>query len=183
MRRQLRARRRQLPDDQRQSAANGAVTLLHDVLAWQRASRVACYLSTAEEFDCQPLLQAADAAGKQTFLPAVANDKTLRFLRYRQGDALQDDHYGIFQPVDSAAAISVAALDIMFMPLVGWHAKGVRLGMGAGYYDRALSAAKPRMLIGLGHDCQECNALPQDPWDVLLDYVLTGTRLVKCTGH
>ena len=31
-------------------------------------------------------------------------------------------------------------IDLLLMPLVGWDEAGNRLGMGAGYYDRALAA-------------------------------------------
>lgn len=180
LRRRLRARRCNVTDEHRHIAANRAAMLVQELPDWPRATRVACYLATPEEFDCAPLLRAAQSDGKLTFLPGMAAGMLLHFLQYRAGDPLREDRFGIFQPVETAAAVSVIELDIMFMPLVGWNVHGVRLGMGAGYYDRALSGAKPGLMIGLGYDCQEYEHLPRDPWDVPLDYVLTETRAVKC---
>lgn len=180
LRRQLRARRQRVSEDQRQLAAANAATQVLELPGWRRARHVAGYLATPEEFDCSPLLLAAHGAGKQTFLPDMAPGKTLHFRRYSDGDPLRQDRYGILQPMPTAATAPVAALDIMFLPLVAWNAQGTRLGMGAGYYDRALCGERPRLLVGLGYDCQEHDGLPCDTWDVPLDYVLTGSRLVKC---
>lgn len=180
LRRQLRARRQRVSENHRQVAAARAAIQVLELPGWRRATRVAGYLATDEEFDCSPLLLAAHSAGKQTFLPEMAPGTTLHFRKYSDGDSLREARYGIFQPMQTAAAVPVAALDIMFLPLIAWNAHGVRLGMGAGYYDRALCREKPGLLVGLGYDCQEYDALPYDTWDVPLDYVLTGSRLVKC---
>lgn len=180
LRRQLRARRQHVPEDQRQVVAERAAIQLPELPGWSRATHVAGYLATREEFDCGPLLLAAQHAGKQTFLPDMAPGTTLHFRRYSAGDPLREARHGIFQPMQTAAAVPVSALDIMFLPLVAWNAHGVRLGMGAGYYDRALCREKPGLLVGLGYDCQEYDDLPYDSWDVPLDYVVTGSRLVKC---
>lgn len=183
LRLQLRARRQRVSGDQRQVAAANAVVQVSELPDWHRATNVAGYLATREEFDCGPLLLTAQRAGKRTFLPGMAAGTTLHFRRYSAGDSLREARHGIYQPMPTAAEAPVATLNIMFLPLVGWNARGVRLGMGAGYYDRALYRERPGLLVGLGYDCQEYDDLPYDTWDVPLDYVLTGSRLVKCTRN
>jgi 5-formyltetrahydrofolate cyclo-ligase len=70
------------------------------------------------------------------------------------------------------------------MPLVGFDPRGNRIGMGKGYYDRALSFRRrqqhwktPR-LVGLAFECQRVDALPARAHDVPLDALVTeaGTR-------
>lgn len=180
LRLQLRARRREISADRRQSAANRAATLVDQLPDWRNARLVAAYLAMPEEFDCGPLLHAAWTSRKETWLPGMTQENSLRFLRYSVDDPLRTDRYGIQQPLDTAAGTTIAGLDLMFLPLVGWNREGTRLGMGAGYYDRALASARPGVLVGLGYDCQECTHLPREPWDVPLDYVLTESRLVCC---
>ena len=56
---------------------------------------------------------------------------------------------------------------------------GNRLGMGGGYYDRALAykrqfPKKPPYLIGVAHACQQVESLPVEAWDVPLDGVVVG---------
>ncbi|MGB0723676.1 MAG: 5-formyltetrahydrofolate cyclo-ligase, partial [Gammaproteobacteria bacterium] len=65
---------------------------------------------------------------------------------------------------------------------------GNRLGMGGGYYDRALARATRRpgrrpLLIGIGHDFQRVDSLPANPWDIPLDAVITETTLYRFRGN
>ena len=55
-----------------------------------------------------------------------------------------------------------------------FDARGARLGMGAGFYDRHFSFLlrrgawrRPR-LVGLAYGFQQVSRLPQEPWDVPL---------------
>jgi 5-formyltetrahydrofolate cyclo-ligase len=49
----------------------------------------------------------------------------------------------------------------------------MRLGQGAGHYDRALSLLDQSIAIGLAWSVQNAPALVSDIWDVPLDAVLT----------
>jgi 5-formyltetrahydrofolate cyclo-ligase len=49
----------------------------------------------------------------------------------------------------------------------------IRLGQGAGHYDRALSVLDQSIAIGLAWSVQFTFALASDIWDVPLDAVLT----------
>jgi 5-formyltetrahydrofolate cyclo-ligase len=89
--------------------------------------------------------------------------------------------YGIAEPVASATVrISPRDLDAVLMPVVGFDRHGNRLGMGAGYYDRALRHLRdgsrrwrrPR-LVGLAFACQEVERIVPSTWDIPLDVVVT----------
>ena len=76
--------------------------------------------------------------------------------------------------------VSASDMDIILVPLVGFDESGNRLGMGKGFYDRTLSHAGTRpQVIGLAHDCQEADLVPES-WDVPVGMVATGTRLIRC---
>lgn len=182
LRKMLRERRRGISQDHRQLAALGVARLAENLPTWNAAYRLGCYLATPEELDCDPLITAAWGAGKQTFLPTMGSGKQLLFRRYCTGDVLRERRYGIRQPIETASPVNVEALDILFLPLVGWNVGGERLGMGGGYYDRTLEKARPGLLVGLGYDCQEYDELAPEQWDVPVDYILTGSRLVTCSG-
>jgi 5-formyltetrahydrofolate cyclo-ligase len=55
--------------------------------------------------------------------------------------------------------------------------KGRRLGRGAGYYDRILEKV-PGFTCGIAFDEQISGELPVEPHDVLVDCILTPTRLL-----
>ena len=90
---------------------------------------------------------------------------------------------GIPEPAASAPRVTP---DLLLVPLLAVTHAGVRLGQGGGYYDRTLAALRATgriTAIGLAWDVQVADALPRDPWDALLDWVATPTRLVNCAKH
>ena len=66
---------------------------------------------------------------------------------------------------------------MLFVPLIGFTASGDRLGQGGGHYDRWLAEHPGRMTIGLAWDVQLCEALPVEPHDMMLDAIVTPTRI------
>ena len=51
------------------------------------------------------------------------------------------------------------------MPLVGFDARGYRLGYGGGFYDRTLEglrAKRPTFAVGFAFDAQEMPEVPID---------------------
>lgn len=81
---------------------------------------------------------------------------------------------GILQPAGDAAGI---VPDVLFVPLVGFTARGERLGQGGGHYDRWLAEHPGRLAIGLAWDVQLCDTLPCEPHDIALDAVVTPSRI------
>lgn len=87
---------------------------------------------------------------------------------------LEPGPYGITQPAGSAATVTP---DVLFIPVVGFTARGERLGQGGGHYDRWLAEHPGRIKIGLAWDVQLCDKLPIEPHDIVLDAVVTPTRI------
>lgn len=187
LRQRLRRERRALPQAVRR-LADEAITRRLATATWLlNKGRVACYLAADGEPDLDPLIQRVVARGQRLFLPVLAPQRRLRFARFRSGQRLARNRFGMPEPVVAARdLLPAAALDLVLMPLVGFDASGNRLGMGAGYYDRALAlrkrtpVARP-LLVGVAYSCQCVQQLPAEPWDVPLDGVVTevGVRWFK----
>ena len=66
------------------------------------------------------------------------------------------------------------------LTVVAFDAEGNRLGMGGGYYDRTLACWHEHGLgprpLGLAHDCQQVESVPQAQWDVPLPQIITPAR-------
>lgn len=82
--------------------------------------------------------------------------------------------YGLMQPL---AGAEVLAPQVLFLPLLGFTARGERLGQGGGHYDRWLAAHPDAVAIGMAWDCQQVDELPCEAHDVRLTAVVTPTRL------
>ncbi|MBW8309683.1 MAG: 5-formyltetrahydrofolate cyclo-ligase [Candidatus Paracaedibacteraceae bacterium] len=64
---------------------------------------------------------------------------------------------------------------IALVPLLGFDARGNRLGQGKGYYDRSLS--KNIIAIGVGYDCQQLDNIPVCDKDYPMDYIVTPEKI------
>ena len=181
VRRELRAARRQIGRAERRAAAATLSRRLAALPAFGRATRIAAYWPTDGEIDPLPALTRAHAAGKACYLPVLCplRDGYLHFAPWRPGAVLVPNRYGIPEPACPRRAwLAPRMLDLVLLPLVGFDADGRRLGMGGGFYDRSFAFAlrhawrRPR-LIGVAFAMQRIDRLPQRPWDVELDAVLT----------
>lgn len=188
LRKRLRAIRRDIPDDVRKPAGRALVRLALSERLLARKRRIGIYVPAKGEIDCLPLLDRALHMGAACFLPVVprARQRRLWFSRLGPGAHWSVNRYGIpeFGHRQSRRE-RASALDILFLPLLGFDETGNRMGMGGGYYDTSLAFLarrkrwrKPR-LIGLAFEAQKVERLPADPWDVPLDGVLTERRFYR----
>lgn len=117
--------------------------------------------------------------GHAIALPRVTTlDKPMEFRLhtdpYEESD-LEAGVWGLRQP---ALAAPVVVPEVLFMPLVGFTAKGDRLGQGGGYYDRHLAAHPQTIAIGMAWDVQEVPELPTELHDMRLSAIVTPTRVL-----
>ena len=190
LRQTLRARRRALSTQQQSIAARGIIKQLNKLASFRKARHIACYLENDGELGTQPLRQDCQGRGIACYLPVVhaeAGHFSMRFHHHRHGQSLRSNRFGIAEPnAWRSPAIPASELDIVLMPLVGFDRAGRRLGMGGGFYDRALAfiARRPPprkrpLLVGVAHSCQELEQLPHEPWDVPLDIIVTERELIR----
>jgi len=129
-------------------------------------------LSFDGEVDLMPTMQAIKDK-HSLYLPRLKPDTTLDFLLWQADAVMQANGLGIPEPIGDEV-ITIAALDVVLMPLVAVDGQGNRLGMGAGYYDKSLAQAIQRpYLIGVAHECQRVESIPVDAWDIPLDALVT----------
>lgn len=70
--------------------------------------------------------------------------------------------------------------DVLIVPLVAFDDDGNRLGYGGGFYDRTLQAlrqSRPVVVIGLAFEAQRAEALPLEPTDQPLDFIVTEEKI------
>ena len=186
-RRRLRELRLGLAPAARSAAERAICATLERLGMFRRGAHVALYLPMPGEVDLRPCLEEARRRGAHIYVPRIASRRNRRmlFAPWRTGAGLRANAFGILEPGHAGGARPVVGLDVVVLPLVGFDAQGNRLGMGAGYYDRALRRRldarrawhRPR-LIGVAFACQELPVIPASPWDVPLDLVITESRVV-----
>ena len=178
-----RQRRRSLTAAQRSQAQQRVADCLATHIQTNAWQHIAAYFAVASELDLAPLF--AVLPDIQLALPAIDGAGVMGFRVWRPGEPLQPGPFNIAQPAASAPPHDPRGFDVVLLPLLGFDRRGVRLGSGAGYYDRSFAfrhtAATPR-LVGVGFAVQQFDALPADPWDVRLDAVVSEDGWLDCRG-
>jgi 5-formyltetrahydrofolate cyclo-ligase len=126
------------------------------------------------------------ASGKQLVLPMVLGNRqglALYVIEELERD-VAPGYCGILEPQPRRTrAVAPETLELALIPGVAFDLRGGRLGLGAGFYDRLLSQL-PRgiPMVGLAFDFQVIPRLPLQPHDILLDAIVTESRVIWGTS-
>jgi 5-formyltetrahydrofolate cyclo-ligase len=179
LRKQLRAQRRSLSAAEHARRSRLAAKAIAGLPRFKAGNRIAVYLPFDQETDTTALIAAARGRGVQVFVPVIVDRRHARIRFYPLGRKTRRGVFGIAVPLDLAHPVSPRWLDLIVIPLVGVDAEGRRLGMGGGFYDRALEFRRRRrrwagpQLAGFAFDRQRTELKFAEPWDVSLDSLAT----------
>jgi len=117
--------------------------------------------------------------GHSVALPRVTTlDQPMEFRLHTDPYCESDLEAGVWGLRQPGVAAPVVVPEVLFMPLLGFTAKGDRLGQGGGYYDRFLAAHPQTVAIGMAWDVQEVPELPTELHDMRLSAIVTPTRVL-----
>lgn len=180
LRQLVRQRRKNLSPAEQQLAAQQLLAQFKQHPEILAAKRIALYLANDGEINPLPTIHWLWAQHKEVYLPVLHpfTPGHLLFLRYTATSPMVRNRYGIEEPeLDILQVVPHSTLDLICTPLVAFDAQGNRLGMGGGYYDRTLAIWHEHKLgpkpLGIAHDCQQVDAVPQEEWDVPLPQIIT----------
>jgi len=184
LRRWLRAQRRAITGPARRDAARRVARRI-DAARWLRPGRsIGLYLAMPDELDTTPLLALARARGCRIAVPRITSTRHNRMRFEELQGPLRRGAFGISEPGNGEPR-PARALDVVFMPLVGFDRDGNRIGMGRGFYDRFF-AYRARMrrwrrplLVGIAYDEQCVPRLLSAAHDVPLDALVTQSSVLR----
>lgn len=139
-----------------------------------------CYVPFGSEPGSLALVDALAATGARVLLPVVPDvPGPLRWAGYAGRTSLVPGRWrGLREPSGPrlpAAVIAEAA--VVLVPALAVDRSGVRLGRGAGFYDRSLPlAAADARLIAVVRDSELVPRLPAEEHDVRMSAALTPGR-------
>ena len=144
---------------------------------------VSAFHPIRDEPDTLSLLGALAQCGLVTALPITGDrNEALTFRIWRPGDPTFPGQFRIPEPAPQAPLVEP---DLLFVPLAAFDRRGHRIGYGAGHYDRTIAMLRGErrtIAVGVGYSVCEVEAVPAEPHDAALDYILTETELIKVAG-
>jgi 5-formyltetrahydrofolate cyclo-ligase len=96
--------------------------------------------------------------------------RRLLFFAVRSLEELHPGKFGIREPAPKRI---VERLDAIVLPGLAFTETGIRMGQGAGFYDRFLAmACADTLKIGVCFDFQVIKAIPREEHDVNVDLLV-----------
>jgi 5-formyltetrahydrofolate cyclo-ligase len=180
LRAEMKRRLETLPSSGLRVEGRAAARFLQDAPYWNQYETILLFLSTPLEIDTAPLLESALKRDKKVFVPRVEGN-SLKFYRVLSAAGPWiNGPFGIREPriqADTLQADDFPAL--VTVPGLAFDRAGNRLGHGRAYYDRFFAENPgPCLKIGLCVDIQILPSVPADPWDIPMDAICTGSRLI-----
>ncbi len=167
-RRALLTARAAIPADVRKTSSGAIVERARRLPCLSDARTVLGYVAMGAEVDALPLL--SETATTSVFLPADSSTDTPGWVARNDGTLKA-----------SPGSTCFADPLVIVVPGVGYDLRGVRLGRGRGFYDRALADLRSVgevTVVALAFECQVVAELPVDPWDEPVDWIVTERRTI-----
>lgn len=150
---------------------------------------VCAYVPVGSEPGSPALLDSLLRRDVRVLLPVARHDpagvaQPLQWGEYRPG-ALVAARFGLLEPAAPwLSPTAVAEASLLLVPALAVDRYGVRLGRGAGFYDRTLRlAAESALLIAVVRDDELVDRLPAEPHDVPVTHALTPGRGLVVLGE
>ena len=161
------------------AAATSLAEVLLATTEVRRAATVAAYVSVGSEPGTGLLLDRLVAAGRRVILPVVTpapgRGLDLDWAAYTGPESLAPARFGLLEPVTPRLGPeAVAGADTVLVPGLAVSPAGMRLGRGAGCYDRALGRVPAgTFTCVLLYDDEVGRDVPVEPHDLPVSAVAT----------
>jgi 5-formyltetrahydrofolate cyclo-ligase len=135
------------------------------------------YISCGTEVATRELIDEMLSQNKTLAVPKIEPTKEMRAVTFRSWKDCEPKELGILTPISSTPCD--VKFDISITPGLAFTRAGTRLGFGAGYYDKWFSKHPVVRKIAVAFDCQLAELLPQDPYDIPVDLIVTEREVIE----
>lgn len=177
LRREMRAILAELPAERRRAKSDEICAAVLRSELYERTGTILFYAPTREEPDVMPIARAALGVGKRVCFPRVeweAYGMHVVALDSVDEGAFAVRRHEIREPV-GGEAVEPDGVALVLVPGVAFSPTGVRVGRGAGFYDRFLRESPARRL-GVCFSEQIRESVQGEDHDVPMEAIVTDGR-------
>lgn len=147
---------------------------------------MAAYVPVGSEPGSLDLLDGLLHRTPQVLVPVAREPGPLHWAEYTGRGSLRAAPYGLLEPSGPVLdPESVMRCSLVFVPALAVDFRGVRLGRGAGFYDRTLDLVEAGVpIVAIVRDGELVEKLPEEPHDRRSTHALTPDGgLVQLSGE
>ncbi|MFC6357128.1 5-formyltetrahydrofolate cyclo-ligase [Luethyella okanaganae] len=180
LRAELRERRQNMSQREREAATTGLTRNLETVAADLSARSIACYLSAPSEPNTRPFINWAEAQGIRVLFP-ISRDDGLLDWTVGEENVETEGLYGVPEAVgELLGPIVINDVDLIVVPAAAVDGSGMRMGWGRGYFDKTLgSMERCPPVYAVLFDSEIVDEVPREVHDQPVDGVVTPTRILS----
>lgn len=179
LRAELRERRQNLSQHERDLATAGLTENLEAITLDLSARSISCYLSTPSEPNVRPFINWAEAQGIRVLFPISRDDG---LLDWTVGEASTETEglFGMPEAVgELLGPIAINDVDLIIVPAASVDHSGMRMGWGRGYFDKTLGSMENcPPVYAVIFENEYVDEVPREVHDQPVDGVVTPTRIL-----
>jgi 5-formyltetrahydrofolate cyclo-ligase len=172
----LLAQRRQISDGVWQQKSKSLCDHLINWQTFQKSQNILAFTSFRQEPDLSTLWQRFPTKN-WGFARCIEQDLIWHQVAIANFESsMQTGAFNILEPCHVLPLMNLAQIDLILIPAVACDRRGYRLGYGGGFYDRWLPYSTGKK-VGVIFDEFYIDELPNDPWDVRLEVIVTEQKV------
>ena len=141
------------------------------------------YLSTQSEVKTAAIINHLADNGTGIFVPCLDNG-VITPVKYTRGCRLSKGAFKIKEPVKKIKPKTPKCIEMVVVPGIAFDPRGNRVGFGKGFFDRFLKKLGPSSIkVALAFEKQIVKAVPSQPHDVRMNYIITEDRIINCGNN
>lgn len=178
LRQKMLAMRRALSANETESRSSSLKENILSLLEYKNAKKIMAFLAMKGESNLDGFIRQALLDGKEVYIPVCLPERQMEAGRLIDMEHFEKGPLGLRNLPDGYEVTSPESLDLVLIPGLAVSQEGIRLGMGAGYYDRYLARVPFEKRVAALWDFQVIPDIPSEPFDQKIAKIVTDKSVI-----
>lgn len=178
LRQKMLAMRRALSANETESRSSSLKENILSLLEYKNAKKIMAFLAMKGESNLDGFIRQALLDGKEVYIPVCLPERQMEAGRLIDMEHFEKRPLGLRNLPAGYEVTSPESLDLVLIPGLAVSQEGIRLGMGAGYYDRYLARVPFEKRVAALWDFQVIPDIPSEPFDQKIAKIVTDKSVI-----
>ena len=178
LRQKMLAMRRALSANETESRSSSLKENILSLPEYKNAKKIMAFLAMKGESNLDGFIRQALLDGKEVYIPVCLPERQMEAGRLIDMEHFEKGPLGLRNLPAGYEVTSPESLDLVLIPGLAVSQEGIRLGMGAGYYDRYLARVPFETRVAALWDFQVIPDIPSEPFDQKIAKIVTDKSVI-----
>ena len=178
LRQKMLAMRRALSANETESRSFSLKENILSLPEYKNAKKIMAFLAMKGESNLVGFIRQALLDGKEVYIPVCLPERQMEAGRLIDMEHFEKGPLGLRNLPAGYEVTSPESLDLVLIPGLAVSQEGIRLGMGAGYYDRYLARVPFEKRVAALWDFQVIPDIPSEPFDQKIAKIVTDKSVI-----